>query len=265
MTGNTRSRNRARAIAGLPKKPKGGFISCDIPGGYVDGDRVFVRDRENGMEMYCDIQQGNYGQWLPTGMNGVYWGDGDGGVWVHTKQPALNELAWEVLKLNAERLVELDLRNRKRLKMCKKPVLLPAFFPLVSVSDVTVARNRLEDVESEKKDLRKRHQEEIAREVSERCKAFAEAEELRAAQSKAIAKAKTVADERRLVSFHVDTEKATLEARCNQLRGNLERREKEMEDATAEVERMKAVAAKTLQECVERQGCDRIAKTLSGI
>ena len=85
----------------------------NIPAGFVAGDRVFVRLKDTGKEIYNDIAEGGYGEWLDVGVNGVRWGEGDGGVWVYTERASLDEIAWEVLKMSFERMEKLYVRNIK--------------------------------------------------------------------------------------------------------------------------------------------------------
>ena len=100
-------------------------LNQNIPEGFVAGDRVFVRLKDTGKEIYNDIAEGGYGEWLDVGVNGVRWGEGDGGVWVFTDRASLDEIAWEVLKMSFERMEKLYVRNIKVLRRKLKPVLLP--------------------------------------------------------------------------------------------------------------------------------------------
>jgi len=81
--------------------------------------------KDTGKEIYNDIAEGGYGEWLDVGVNGVRWGEGDGGVWVFTDRASLDEIAWEVLKMSFERMEKLYVRNIKVLRRKLKPILLP--------------------------------------------------------------------------------------------------------------------------------------------
>lgn len=58
MNGNRKSddndRNKKKTRAGTPNIRNSSF-NCDMPGGNVAGDRVFVRDEKTGKEVYCYI------------------------------------------------------------------------------------------------------------------------------------------------------------------------------------------------------------------
>ena len=88
----------------------------NIPAGFVAGDRVFVRLKDTGKEIYKYVAEEGYGEWLDVGVNGVRWGEGDGGVWVFTERTSLDEIAWGVLKMSFERMEKLPVRNVKVLR-----------------------------------------------------------------------------------------------------------------------------------------------------
>lgn len=122
-----RDRKYNRAIANIPDVERAD-ISTDIPGGYVDGDRIFYNGSEGEPAMFSEILGGRYGPWQKCGEVGVRWGEGSGGVWVHTRRPKPGCPAWEVLSMELPRLESLHKRNVTQLKKNRKPVTLPARF-----------------------------------------------------------------------------------------------------------------------------------------
>lgn len=58
--GDKNDRNKKKTREGIPKVQNRG-INCDIPGGKVAGDRLFVRDEKTGKKVYCDIVRDQYG------------------------------------------------------------------------------------------------------------------------------------------------------------------------------------------------------------
>ena len=73
-----RKRRSGRSGKGKKQTTEGlGIGSCfvgldaNIPDGFVTGDRVFVRLKDTGKEIYNDIAERDYGEWLDVGFNGV--------------------------------------------------------------------------------------------------------------------------------------------------------------------------------------------------
>ena len=144
--------------------------------------------------MYCDIEYGKHVIWRDVGISGVHWGEGDGGVWVHTRRAPRDEYSWEILKMDLERLEDLYDRNLKNARVNKKPVKFPLFFDKLvqdgdrerlakdeeraavetqraennrAITAKTSAMGREEGAKSQLADLRAQHRAEIADESKE--------------------------------------------------------------------------------------------------
>lgn len=262
-------RAKARAKAGVPKKDHA-YIADPIPGGFVTGDRVFYRDKDTGKAIYSDIEYGKYGTWRDIGDNGVYWGEGDGGVWIHMKRPARDVHAWEILKMDVARLEFLHERNLKRVKANQKPVRLPLLFEKLvqdrdlerlakdeansalekhrvemnrAMASMTSAKSRQHEAESHLADLQARHRAVNTEESNARDSVFEASEALRVARDKAIAEATTLAEEKRLLKLELEADKDSLASANGELNAELEDSNEKLREAKAEVDRMKAETA----------------------
>lgn len=237
-------------------------VHSDVPGGKVSGDRIFVRNHENGKESYTDIVGGEYRESFVVGTNGVRWGEGDGGVWVHTLRPPIDKLAWEVLKMDNDRLDELHQRNKMRIQKGKKPVLLPQGaqellmerdFERVEKNRATLAKERAAVEFSKASDLQKiaeaklqrlyeREHEEAVKEREAKEKACAASEHFRLIRDDALALAKTTEEKGRIVALHKENELARMAFAEKELARNLAQREQQLEEARARISRLEELA-----------------------
>lgn len=242
----------------------------DVPGGFVSGDRVFVRDCDTGKEWYCDVEGSSYGDCLEVGDNGVVWGEGEGGVWIHKRQPNLDEAAWEVVTMEVGRMEQLFNRNVTRLHKRLKPVLLPDKYQKLfqdrdtervakekaseeaaykksanekadaAITEMRVSLARLvQEAEESSQAMRVRHQEEIAKEQIEKDSALAEAKRLRIVSDMATKMTKSVEEANAIALNQAKNNSANIQRVRDELATALERREDELLKAQAHIDTLK--------------------------